>query len=426
MSRRNPEINIGIIGAGTVGSSVIDLFKQGRGEPYGINLKRVAVRDLSKPRNHQFPLTDNVADMLCDPNLHIIVELKGGVDEARGYMFGAIDRGKSVVTANKAVMSRNAKPLFDAARSQSVDLKYGAAVGGGIRILETLDTFKGERITRVMAIINGTTNYILTEMAKGADFGPVLKTAQDEGYAEADHILDTGGYDARDKLAVLTSTITNAPINVEGIPCRGILDLTSVDFGFAEEYGYKVKLLAMADMQGGSIDLRVTPALIRKDHLLAGVDGTFNAIYFEAELAGPQLLSGRGAGGNPTASDVFSDIVRAARNKQLGIVDELPTLDSQIKYANPDEVEQKGYIRVDLIDKPGSIHAVTGILYEHGLNLQNSFQREKFGYRINGDIVIPDINTLSPAPTGTINSALEKIAASPRVHGQPFFLPIID
>lgn len=422
-------LDIGLIGYGNIGAGVVRYFQQGGGEQFNIHLKRVAVADLSKPRKGpQFsPLTDNAKDILGDPGIDIVVELMGGVDPAKDYILDAIHSGKSVVTGNKAVLSRHAKELYAAANSNWVDLGTEASVGGGIPIIRTIMGYKGEGINRLIGIVNGTTNYMLTRMAEeGLDFETALKGAQESGFAEANHILDTGGSDSRDKLAVLTSLICNSQIDVEKIPFRGITDITPADMDFAKEYGYAIKLLAMANRIGNAVELQVTPALISTDHPLAAARHSFNMIYLEGTLCDAQTFYGRGAGTNPTTSAVISDIVRIAENKRRGARDKLPELDQQVQYIDPSSVKQKGYIRANLLHKPGSAAEVFGILTSHGFNIEDSIQRREQAVNINGGQYIPDIITHDYATQQSIDKALKEIAESSRVYGTPFFLPIVD
>lgn len=429
LTERRP-VNVGLIGFGNIGTGVVRYFQEGRGEPFNVHLRRVAVADLSKPRTVQFsPLTDKPADILRDPTIDIVVELMGGVDLARQYTLDAIDSRKSVVNANKALLARHMKEIFDAARSGSVNLAFEASVGGGIPIINILNRFRGERITKVMGILNGTTNYILTQMEEGLDFETALGAAQENGFAETNHILDTGGYDTRDKLAVLASLIFNTQVDVERIACKGITDITPIDIDFAAKYGveeggrgYAVKLLAVAQRQKEAVELRVGPAIIRKDHPLASARNEFNSIYLEGELAGPQTFSGKGAGTNPTTSAIISDILRVAGNIRHDVLEELPTLDSPVQYVEKGGTQQRGYIRVNLKHEPGSIAAISNILSEHRLNIEDSVQRKRFATPMDGGTFIPDIITIEAASRATINSALEKIALSDRVHGTPFFL----
>lgn len=425
-------INIGVIGFGNVGRGVVHYFQDGRGEPFNIHLKRVAVKDPTKTRDSSFEtITGEAMDIFRDPDINIVVELIGGLNPARQYIEEAMSQGQNVVTANKAVMARFAGDLFETARDKGVDLKFEASVGGGIPIINILDRFRGEKIERVMGVLNGTTNFILTRMEEGLDFESALRIAQERGFAEADHILDTGGFDTRDKLALLATLIFNAQVDPETVDCRGITDITPIDIDFARKYeaedggpGYAIKLLAVANRKNGSVELRVNPALIRRDHPLAAVRDEVNAIYIEGELAGPQVFSGRGAGTNPTSSAVISDILKVARNIRTGIPDELPSLDSSVAYVEPNDMEQKGYIRVDLEHKSGSLLAVSRIFARHGLSILDSEQRSKYAYEEKGGKFIPDIITLEPASMRVIEAALKDLGKSRRVHGKPFFLSI--
>lgn len=416
-------INIGLIGFGNIGTGVVQYFQEGRGKPLNLHLLRVAVSDLSKPRTVAFSgLTDNPANIFNDPAIGIVVELMGGVDLARRYTLDAINQGKSVVSANKALYALHMKELFDAARLKKVNLGLEASVAGGIQILNTLQKLRGEKVYRIMGILNGTTNYILTRMEEGLDFDTALQQAQKRGFAEANHSLDTGGFDARDKLAVLASLVLNTQIDVEKIPVSGITGLTPIDIGYAREHGQVIKLLAIANIANHAVELRVAPALIKNTHPLAAARDEFNMIYLEGELAGPQTLYGRGAGVKPTTSAIISDILRIAENIRRDTPDQLPSLDSEIAYEDPSGVRQRGYVRVNLIDRPGSIHAVSRIIYRRGLNMKNSIQREESGFFQNGDQIMPDIITLDPAPRRVIDSALQGMKRSPRVYGKPFFL----
>jgi len=427
-SLENRPVNVGLIGFGNIGTGVVRWFQDGGGEPFNLRLKRVAVRDLTKPRALQFsPLTDDPADILRDSSIDIVVELMGGVDNPRRIALDAIDSGKNVVTANKALLALHMKEIFDAARSRQVSLGFEASVAGGIQVINTFGRLRGERINKLMGIINGTTNYMLTRMAEeGLAFGTALKGAQEAGFAEANHILDTGGSDAQGKLAVLAALAFNAQIDVNKIPCRGITEITPIDMDFAKENGYVVKLLAMASKEGEAVTMQVTPALLKKEHPLASVRNEFNMIYIEGELAGPQTFYGRGAGEKPTSSAVISDILDVAEHIRNGTTTRLPRLDSKIDYADPDNLRQAGYIRVNLLDKPGSIAEVTRIIADKNLNIEDSIQRKKFGEKIRGSMYIPDIITFARAAQTDIKQALEGIANSDRIWGEPFFLPFVD
>lgn len=424
------QVNVGLIGFGNIGKGIVKYFNDGKGKQFNVNLKKVLVADLSKKREPYFDkITNKPQEIFNDPAIDIVVELMGGVDGAKKYILEALKNKKNVVTANKAVMSRFTKEIFDIARTNNLDIGFEAAVGGGIPVIRTINGYKGEKITKVMAILNGTTNFILSQMEKGLSFEKALKIAQEKGFAEANHILDTGGFDSRDKLALLTSLIFNAQIDINKISCSGITEITPIDIDFASKYniedggrGYAIKLLAIAQKHNGSIELRVNPALISKNHPLASIRGEFNAVYIEGELCGPQMFWGKGAGTNPTTSAVISDILRIAKNIQRETPDVLPLLDSKIKYVNSQNTTQKGYIRVNLKHLPGSLHKISGFLAKNKLNIEDSIQRKHFEFKNGKTPYIPDIITIQPAKRKTIINALKGIESSKRVVGKPFFL----
>lgn len=427
-SLENRPVNVGLIGMGNIGTGVVRWFQEGGGEPFNLQLKRVAVRDLSKPRALQFSsLTDNPADILRDPSIDIVVELMGGVDLARKFTLDAIDSGKSVVDGNKALYARYMKELFDAASSRQVNLGFEASVCGGIQIISTFRRLQGERINRLMGVINGTTNYMLTKMSEeGLDFQTALAGAQKAGFAEADPAADIEGIDAQNKLVVLASLAFNTQIDINRIPCRGITGITPIDMDFAKENDYAIKLLAIANIEDSTATLQVTPALLRREHPLAPVRNEFNMVYIEGELAGPQTFYGRGAGEKPTTSAVVSDILDVAGHIRRGTTNRLPRLDSMVTYADPGETVQRGYIRADLMDNSGSIYAVAGILKRRGLSIESSIQRAEPGIPINGGEAKTDIITIKPTPYRIIESALRGMERTERVHGIPYFLPIVD
>lgn len=423
-------INVGLIGMGTVGTGVVQYFLDGGNEPFNVHLKRVAVRNLDKAREVDIPyVTNNVEDVLKDPDIQVIVELVGGESPAKEMLLEAIDHKKSIVTANKVVVARNAKELFDAAQARSVDVGFEASVAGGIPIIAVLNGLKGQEITKIMGILNGTTNYILSRMEEGLSFRAALRRAQEQGFAEKNHILDTGGFDARDKLAILSSIICNTPINPDSIYCEGITDITPVDIDFARKYrieegepGYTVKLLASAIRYNNDLELHVYPALLRKDHPLAAVRDEFNAIYVEGELSGPQMYLGRGAGRKATTSAVVSDIFRVANNIRKGVTDDLPTLTNNTNLINVNDIERNGYVRLNLLHKPGSGAEVFKILADHGFNIVDSLQRGSYRAQVEGKTFIPDIITTEKLPYGKVEPALKEVRGSLRVAGKPVYL----
>lgn len=428
------KLNIGVIGHGNIGRGVVEYFQKGKGERFGISLKKVVVSNILKHKKSipSSKLTNRVEEIINDPEIDIVVELIGGLDLAKKYILESLEQGKSVVTANKAVMAKYTIELFDKARKKKVDLAFEAAVGGGIPIINTLNRYRGEKIERVLAILNGTTNFILTQMEQGLDFENALKKATDKGFAEANHILDTGGFDSRDKLALIASLIFNTSISSDSIPTKGITEITPIDIDFADKYGvdiggpgYVIKLLAVAERINESVELKVTPALLLKTHPLATIREEVNAVFVDGELAGPQIFSGRGAGTDPTTSAVISDILRIADNIHKGVIDDLPMLDSKINIIANDKIENEGYIRVNMIHRPGSIHEVTGIIAKHELNIKDSLQRSKYKYTTkNKNVAIPDIITIEKASQDIIDRALNELERSKKVDGRPFFMSI--
>ncbi|OGH07226.1 MAG: hypothetical protein A2171_02755, partial [Candidatus Levybacteria bacterium RBG_13_35_9] len=310
MGRIESRIGVGMIGLGTVGGGVEKWFQQGGGETQGLELRRIAVANPDKPRDTQVPLTSDIKDVIKDPSIQIVIEVMGGIDPASGYITDALNEGKSVITANKAAIATNMPHLFEAARTRNADLAFEASVGGGIRIIHVINSFQAERIEAIKAILNGTSNYILTQMEKGLTFDEALIQAQEKGFAESNHLSDTGGYDTRYKLTILASLGFNTWFDPEAISRRGMADISPIDLDFAAKYGveegesgYSVKLLAIAKRrEDNSVELRVTPALISKDHPLSSVRDEYNAVYLEGSNAGPQMLTGKGAGREATTS----------------------------------------------------------------------------------------------------------------------------
>jgi homoserine dehydrogenase len=310
---------IGLLGYGTVGTGTAEIIldPQGRNSLLqDIEIVRVGVRSLDQPRTPQLPpgvLTTDLEAIVNDPEIAIVVELLGGLEPARSLILQAIRNGKHVVTANKAVIARHGAEIFTAANQAGVYVLLEAAVGGGIPVIKPLKQSLGvNRIQTVIGIINGTTNYILTQMTEaGADFDEVLAEAQQLGYAEADPTADVDGYDAADKIAILAAIAFNGRIRREEISCEGIRQVTATDISYADDLGFVIKLLAIAkaNTDNDTLQVRVHPTLVAKDHPLANVNGVYNAILVEGDPLGQVMLFGPGAGKGATASAVVSDIV---------------------------------------------------------------------------------------------------------------------
>jgi homoserine dehydrogenase len=310
---------IGLLGFGTVGTGTAEIILDPEGRNsllQDIEIAKVGVRSLHQPRTLQLPpgvLTTDLAAIVTDPEIKIVVELLGGLEPARSLILQAIEHGKHVVTANKAVIARHGEEIFTAANQAGVYVLLEAAVGGGIPVIKPLKQSLGvNRLQTVIGIINGTTNYILTQMTEvGADFDEVLGEAQQLGYAEADPSADVDGYDAADKIAILAAIAFNGRIKREEIPCEGIRQITATDISYADNLGFVIKLLAIAkaNIDHDSLQVRVHPTLVSKDHPLANVNGVYNAILVEGDPLGQVMLYGPGAGKGATASAVVSDIV---------------------------------------------------------------------------------------------------------------------
>ena len=392
----NQIIDIGLLGLGTVGTGVVNIINSPKGRHplvSSINIARIAVKDLNRPRSIKVDssiLTEDPFEIVNDPKIKLIVEAIGGIEPARSLILSAIKSGKSVVTANKAVIARYGKEISDAANAAGVYVLIEAAVGGGIPIIEPLkQSLGGNRINKVTGIINGTTNYILSQMTKeGANYNDVLKEAQSLGYAEANPSADVDGHDAADKIAILSGLAFGGPINRESIPTKGISNLQSIDINYAHQLGYEIKLLAIAQhlhdnsTVNGSIPLalRVEPTLVPNEHPLSVVNGVNNAILIEGEPIGEVMFYGPGAGAGPTASAVVADILNIAGiNLTNGTEKSLDPLLSACSWrncylANPRDMPQKSYIRLITRDTPGVIGSIGNIFGESQVSIQSIVQ----------------------------------------------------
>lgn len=425
-------VNVGILGFGTVGSGVVSYFQEGFAGPdnCGVRLKTVADPDHSRPRAVKFDnLVADAAEIINDPEIDIVVELIGGDKPASDFIVEALEKGKAVVTANKLAVSRYMPRFFAAASAGGTDLAFEAAVAGSIPILRVLRGYKNQPFNKITGILNGTCNFMLSCMEGGMSFENALSLAQEKGFAESNHILDTGGFDSRDKLAIIASLVFNTHVNPEKIFCEGITSVTDTDLDFAVKYrveegepGYTVKSLASVSFNGQALELYVYPALIRKDHPLASVRDELNAVYMEGDYCGPQLLLGKGAGMKPTASAVVSDIFHVADNIRRGVSDPIPTLENEIEIADVGDLRRQGYIRIGLTHVPGSFASASKILADAGMNIKDSVQRWRFKKDIDGVPVIPDIVTVEPESFQTVKQSLEHLKSSNHIIGEPFFL----
>ena len=426
-------IGVGLLGLGTVGGGVASiLLSPQERHPLVADLEliRVAVRDLSRPRPIELPaelLTTDPQAVVSDPSVDVVVEVIGGIEPARSLIMQAIKAGKSVVTANKAVIARHGQEIAQAAAEAGVYVLIEAAVGGGIPIIEPLkQSLGGNRIDRVSGIINGTTNYILTRMAnEGVAYADVLAEAQRLGYAEADPAADVDGLDAADKIAILSTLAFGGAVDRSAVPTDGISQLQGRDVEYANQLGYGVKLLAVAErMEGASADaplplsLRVQPTLVPKDHPLAGVHGVNNAILVEGDPIGRVMFYGPGAGEGPTASAVVADILNIAGIKQAGAdgkgsLDPLLAAGSwrECELVDPDKIRQRLYVRFNTSDTPGVIGRIGSCFGDRNVSIQSIVQ---FNATDAGAEIVVITHEVSQ---GRMNDALETIREMPEVSG---------
>ncbi|MGV3758814.1 MAG: homoserine dehydrogenase [Actinomycetota bacterium] len=382
-----PVVRVGVLGGGTVGAALVALI--GEQAPAveartGVRLEvtRVVVRDLTKPRPGIAPalLTDDPQAVIHGDDVDLVVELIGGIEPARQLILDALKAGKPVVTGNKALLADHGAELFQAAEAAGVDLLFEAAVAGGIPIIRPLrESLVGEHITRVMGIVNGTTNYILTRMAEaGASYADALAEAQALGYAEADPTADVEGYDAGAKAAIIASIAFGAAITAADVHHEGISAITQQDIEYAHRMGFVIKLLAVAEQAAdGSIGVRVHPAMVPTTHPLAAVRESFNAVFVEGASVGDLMFYGRGAGGEPTASAVLGDVIDAALNRHKGSHASVGQLGTAT-VATIDEVVSAYYLNIEVLDRPGVLARVASAFGDHRVSIR-SMEQEGLG-----------------------------------------------
>jgi homoserine dehydrogenase len=384
------DIYVGLLGFGTIGAGVVKLLAGNGGlieEKLGarLTLKRIADLDITTDRGVPVDagvLTRNADDVLTDPDISVVIELIGGYEPAKSFVLKAIENGKHVVTANKALLALHGREIFAAAAAKGVEVLYEAAVGGGIPVLSAIrGNLAANNFATVLGILNGTCNYILTKMTKeGADFGEVLKKAQELGYAEADPTFDIEGIDTAHKLSILLSLCFGTRVEFGDIHTEGISSISSLDIEYAREFGYKIKLLAIGKRNGDKIEARVHPTMIPVNYPLADVDGAFNAIRLTGDFVGPVMLYGRGAGMDATASAVVGDVMDISRNILAGIgrrTAPLGFLEGRIRdlpIKPIGEIVSKFYIRFSVEDKPGVIARIAGELGRNAISIESMIQ----------------------------------------------------
>jgi len=429
------KINIGLLGCGTIGTGVAkilinnaDLIRSRVGAD--LNLKYVADIDLNTDRGIRFDNGVFIGDaykVVDDPDIDIIIELIGGEGIARELILRAIDTGKQIVTANKALLAVHGNAIFKAATEKGVDLAFEAGVGGCLPIIKSLrESLVGNHIKSMAGILNGTCNYILSKSTDdGSSFETVLAEAQKNGYAEADPSLDIEGIDTAHKLAILTCLAYGMEINFKDIYIEGISNIDPMDIDFAGQFGYRIKLLAISKNMGDAIEARVHPTMIPFDNPLSSVNGTLNAVTISGDAIGDMMLYGHGAGMMPTASAVVSDTVDLARNLLTGSRGRVPVLSYQmnnirkIPVMRVDEIRTNYYFRFAAIDRPGVLSKVSGILGDYDISIKSVHQK---GRKTKGSVPIVMLTHL--AKEADVQKALSKIINLDVVDAKPVLIRI--
>ncbi|MBM3253655.1 MAG: homoserine dehydrogenase [Candidatus Omnitrophica bacterium] len=411
------KINIGLIGFGTVGVGVVRALKEKAAQlekKAGVRLilKVICDKEFRRKRNIKVDkklLTRDVNKILGNPDIHIVVELMGGIHPAKEFILRAIKSGQHIVTANKALLAQEGEEIFKSAQRQGVDIFFEASVGGGIPIIKSLrEGLISNEIDTVLGIVNGTSNYILSAMeSEDISFYDALSEAKKKGYAEKNPSLDIEGIDSAHKLAILTLLGFGFPVELGDIYIEGISNISQNDIRYAQEFGYVIKLLAIAKRVDNELEVRVHPTLLSKEHLLSSIRGVYNAIYVHGDMVGGTLFYGRGAGQNPAASSVVSDLIDLARNLKYNSIGRTPIFirDKSIKKIRKmDEVETRYYIRFSCIDKPGVLAKISGILGKHKISIASVAQKERRKARI-----VPVVMMTHEAKEKNMQRALEEI-----------------
>jgi homoserine dehydrogenase len=426
-------VGVGLVGLGTIGAGVVKVLARNRAvieERLGFPLRLVRVADLDTERDRGVDLAgvrfDADADALVDdPRVQIVIELIGGYDAARRLILRAIERGKHVVTANKALLALHGREIFGAAARRGVDVAFEASVGGGIPILRSMrEGLAANRILSVHGIMNGTTNYVLSEMeGTGEAFEVVLKRAQDLGYAESDPSFDVDGIDAAHKLTLLVAMAFGAELTSKDIPTEGIRQLTPLDFEAAAEFGYRIKLLGIAKLRDGHgaerIEARVHPTMIPAASLLAKVDGAMNAIAVHGDAVGPTLFYGAGAGELPTASAVVADLMEIAREIRRGSAGRVAPLSflPEALRSKPlvplGELFASAYLALTVLDRPGVLGRIASILGDHAISIESVIQKG----RDEAAGAVPIVMLTHPAREASVRQALAAVDRLPDVAG---------
>jgi len=432
------EVSIGLIGFGTVGAGVVKILQESRDilearVGFPVRLKRIADLDIESDRGVDVDrslLTRDAMEVLHDPDISIVIELIGGYEPARSFILEAFRNGKQVVTANKALLAEHGPEVFRAAHQAGVDISFEAAVAGGIPILRSLrEGLVANRFEKVLAILNGTCNFILTAMTDtpGVSFEEVLRQAQELGYAEADPGLDIDGIDAAHKLVLVLGLTHGIRVPVSKVYVEGIRNIAPFDVLMAREFSYKIKLLALIISHGHDVEARLHPTMLPQHHPLAGVDGVFNGIYLQGDMVGEQLFYGRGAGALPTASAVMGDVIEIARNIIRGEAGRVPPLGYPENWKAPGrildvtEIATNYYLRVQALDRPGVLSRIAGIMADHRISLHSVVQK---GREAHGTVPVVFVTHL--AKEADLQEASRRIGELESVKGPPVIIRIED
>jgi homoserine dehydrogenase len=414
------QVNIGIIGFGTVGSGTVEILMHNRdliASRVGCEMvvKKIADLDISSDRGVPVSselLTTDAMDIIRDPEIHIVAELIGGLTDAKALILKAMEAGKHVVTANKALLAEHGGEIYEAAEKHGVSLAFEASVGGGIPVIRSLrEGLSANRIKTIMGILNGTSNYILTRMSQeGLPYERAVEEAIRLGYAEDPPTLDVNGTDAAHKLAILVSIAFGLPVRFQSIYREGIDRLTPEDIRFAGEFGYCLKLLAISRNLGDRVEARVHPAMVPLDHIMANVNGAYNAIYIDGDFVGPNLYYGYGAGKKPTGSAVVSDLVHLARQIRCGVRSLIPPLahvqplHREVAIQPIEGLRTSYYFRFSAKDSPGVLSKISGILGENDISIYSVIQK---GREIDGSV--PVVMLTHEARESSVRKALEQM-----------------
>ena len=428
-------IKAGLIGFGTVGTGVAELMlaekrMHDRGRDFRIDLVKIADLDITTDRGVNLPdgmLTASVDDILFDDDIDIVIELIGGYEPAKSITLRAFENGKSVVTANKALVAKYASELFDAAEKAGVSYLFEAAVGGGIPILRSLaNGLNANRIQSIYGILNGTTNYILTGMARdGEDYSDMLKNAQQLGYAEADPTADVEGHDALNKIVILSRLAFDAELKIEDVHCEGITHMTVEDIAYADELGYAIKLLAIAKQHDdGRVEARVHPTMVPSDSMMAYVEDEFNAIEVYGDAVGREIFYGKGAGKSPTASSVVSDVVDIASrvfNAPSGLVRHRSITENGSGLVDMGELTLRYYLRFTVKEQPGVLAQISQIFAEKNISIESVIQ---IGGE--GDSYVPIVIMTHRACEADMQKALSQFSQLDTVMGRIQMIRVED